>query len=30
MRKFVTEHQSPYLDLTTEVSDILGSLTLNS
>jgi spermidine synthase len=23
MRKFVTEHQSPYLDLTTEVSDIL-------
>ena len=23
MRKFVTEYQSPYLDLTTEVSDIL-------
>lgn len=23
MRKFVSEHQSPYLDLTTEVSDIL-------
>ena len=23
MKKFITEHQSPYLDLTTEASEIL-------